>query len=678
MHDILLLVAAAAVVVLPGTALLLALTVRRWLWVLGVAPAATIGVATLTAEACTVLHVPYGLPALAVATVILFALGLLWWLLGWRRSAETPRTVTPGWARVVSVLGMLMALGGIGYGVRMWISALHGLGTLPQEHDMIVHTELTAYIQRTGHGAPWQLLPVDLLSGKPVQFYPSGMHLLAAATGAITGNPIEGLNAVTVILLGIGLPLSAATLAYQALRLAGIATPFATLGGGMGAIVATGLYRPAIGLVHEGGILPNAAEFALVPGVIAALLSLRRRDWLAAIAAGVGCAGVITLHPSAAVIITVTLIAWWIGELLVRRGPHWVAGNLLPVALAGVVTVAVGLPVLLPSLSVAAHTSNFHPDFAPLSFGSALKTTLELPYGAFADITGKLQWVPAALALLGVLIAIVTRQALGAVLAWLVWLLVVVFAWVSPGNGLTAPITGFFYNAMVRIWSNYYLMVPVMAGVGTVLAVRLLTKLLRRMRGFRAQPVRVAWLAAILIVLTGLLYGLLPGREYMRLDTRILATRYGMPDLHRITGDDQAAFNYLAGKVRPGERVMNSADDGSTYLYVEKNIPVVNDQTLGATAAPYTYQLLQYFSQYPLDRQVRQWLLHLNVRWLYVDQSAPAIGAAGSPQNWAGHGLFSFPPGFQNLDDLPGLAEVFQSGPVRVYHLDLDRIAAMS
>jgi hypothetical protein len=85
-----------------------------------------------------------------------------------------------------------------------WLVGIGPLTRAQQEHDMIMHVLQTAYITRTGRGAPWELAPVDLLTGTPTWFYPSGVHLLAAATaGLVGGAVVPALNAQTVVLLAV-------------------------------------------------------------------------------------------------------------------------------------------------------------------------------------------------------------------------------------------------------------------------------------------------------------------------------------------------------------------------------------------------------------------------------------------------------------------------------------------
>jgi hypothetical protein len=230
---------------------------------------------------------------------------------------------------------------------------------------------------------------------------------------------------------------------------------------------------------------------------------------------------------------------------------------------------------------------------------------------------------------------------------------------------------------MLRIRAHVTLLTPILAAIGVVLTARAVAAWLRRRQVLRPVPLRTGWVSVAFVALVMLVYLVVPARHYAQASAAYLATRYAHPDLLRVTADDQAAIDYLAGKVRPGERVMNSANDGSSFLYVEKNIPIVNNATLGTVKAPYTYELLQWFNRYPQDAEIRELVLELNIKWVYVDLNPPTIGAAFSPEGWAGGQTFTFAPGLRNLDGLPGMTEEFRSGSVRVYHLDLDAVRDM-
>lgn len=689
MRTVLILLAAVAVCVLPGVGALLAFRVRRWLWVFGVAPAVSVGVATVTSILCALVGLPYGPAALGVVTALLLALGGYWWWAERRRAERgadrgaekiSASLVArwrrqPSWQRGGLAGGFVLVVGGVAMSMLSWLRGMaFNLATLPQEHDTIVHSELTAYIMRTGRGAPWQVLPVDLMSGQPVQFYPSGFHLLAAATGSLTGNPITGLNSVTVVLLAAWLPIGAAVLAYVAASRIRLGAGATMLVAGIASIVAAGLYKPTFTLVTEGGVLPNAAEMVLVPGLVAAILTLRRRDWLAGIVIGIGCAGLVTLHPSAVVTVGVSVVAWWVGDLLTKGGPRRVREQLPPLVLAVVAAGIVAAPTILGAASLGGRTASFPPDFAAKPFGPALGSALDLVFAGYLPFNGTTQVAPTLLTLVGVGAVLMTRRPLGLFTAWAAWVIVLVAAYLNPGEGPDSLITGFLYNGIMRISSHVYLFVPALCGLGVVLPTIAFVRWLRARTSLR---LRVGWAFTVLVLVLGAAYIAVPGRQYTVITSDYIGIRYGHQNIGRVTQDDLSAFDYLAAHVQPGQRVMNSANDGSTYMYVLKDIPVVNDTTLGIAAQPYTYHLLEWFNQYPKDVDIRQTLINLNVGWVYVDSNPPPIGASGSPDNWAGDGLFSFAPGLSALGGLPGLTPVYTHGSVHVYRLDLNVLRAM-
>jgi hypothetical protein len=240
--------------------------------------------------------------------------------------------------------------------------------------------------------------------------------------------------------------------------------------------------------------------------------------------------------------------------------------------------------------------------------------------------------------------------------------------------GLDSLVTGFFYNAQLRVWSHVSLLVPVLAGLGVVLTASWCAIWWRRHSPAWASARLVS---AVLVVLAWLGYLVGPAWRYADTNTKAMAARYRTPDFVRVNTDDQRAINWLAGRIRPGQRVLNSPNDGSTYLYVERGIPVLNVATLGLDAIPYSYRFLESFRSYPIDKQLRDVLLQYNVAWVYVDSQAPTIGSGGSPEGWAGSAGFALAPGLADLTALPGLVPVFTSGSVTVYSLDLGTLGAL-
>lgn len=676
MSDVVLLLVAALVAYVPGLAVLAALRVHAPVLLVAVAPPVTVALCGLTAIVAAVGGFGYGPGPLLVVVLALAAVAVFRGYRARRRrlaSLSWKHTRPPAERRrdrtdaVPVAVGLAMTVVAIGYGLWGWLRGLAGLATVPQEHDMIIHAMQTAYIARSGRAAPWELVPADVLTGGPVSFYPSGFHLLAGLTAQLDGlEVVRALNAMTVVVL-VGTMISGtAALTVVAARRLGLSRGSAMLAAGVAALVIAGMYRPVYQLTHDGGILGQAAAFAMVPGVVAALVALPGRTAVYGVAAGIATAGAVWVHPSVAVSIVLTTLFWGLGEVLTRYGRQRLRGLVKPLA-AAIPTAAVLLvPAVGPGLGATGRTGAFPPDSGPVDFGTALERVLELPYTGWLDPDGVyFQRSAAILAAIGVVALLVRWRGLGPVVAWLFWVVILIGAWLSPGTGYEAVVTGFFYNAMLRTWSHTSMLVPVLAGLGVVLVGALLARIAKRLPGW---AVVTAVAAAVFT-----LYAVEPARNYATLNEEAVATRYSTPDFVRVGPDDEAAIAWLAERVRPGERVFNSPNDGSTYLYVERGIPVVNVYTLGLPGVPYSYELLEHFHTYPSDPGVRQQLADLDVHWVYVDESAPGIGSNGSPEGWAGSAGFSLAPGLADLDGLPGLDLRFRSGTVSVYALDLDR-----
>lgn len=673
MPDVVVLCVALAICTLPGLSVLLSLGIRRALPLTALAAPVSAAVAALCATVAALIGIDFGVETLSLVTTVASLVGVAWFVIDRRRcagqAAFPPRTGRT--RRTVTAAGGVLVAGGCGLGVATWLSALNGISTFPQEHDTIVHTLLTSYISRTGRGAPWQVLPLDVASGEPVTFYPAGIHLLAAATTDVTGNAVSSLNAVTVVLLAMVLSISAAVLTVVAAGRLRLSAAVARLAGGFASLAAAGLYRPTFQLAHDGGALPNAAALAMTPAIIAGLLLLPSLPRRAAVGVALACAGAVWVHPSAAVSIGVTALAWWLGDMITRNGRRELPRLMGRLLIVGGVAATLLVPFVLSSATSVATTGSFPADTPPAGLSNAVGATLGIAYGGYLDgarATGQL-WA-AVLVAAGVAAVLMIRRGYGPLTAWGIWIAISIAYFLSPSTGLETVVTSFFYKAMVRVWSHTSLVAPVLIGLGIAVSAARAAVLLRRRVGLNFS-VRPALLAAVLVVLAFVGYALGPGQSYMETNTAALASRYGKPAFVRVGPDDRAAANWLAERVTRGQRVLNSPNDGSTILYVEYGIPIVNVTTLGLASIPYTYRLLQSFNHFPQDPEIRRMLKELNVAWVYVDSAAPTIGSAGSPENWTGGDLFSFPPGLEDLHGVPGVTEEFRSGSVSIYTVDL-------
>ena len=267
------------------------------------------------------------------------------------------------------------------------------------------------------------------------------------------------------------------------------------------------------------------------------------------------------------------------------------------------------------------------------------------------------------------------------VAAWAVWLAVTLLAFRNP-HGLTAPILGFFYNSAGRVSVHVSLFAPALAALGAFGLVVALMRGIGRVRipevlgGRPSGGVAGGFgVVALLVGVTCYLAG--PTGRYLTADAQALSQRWAAPQLRRVDADDRAAAAWLAPRVKPGERIMNSPNDGSTYLYVRDDLPVVEISTLGVPDSPYTWDLMRGFGYLDVDPRIRREILGLNIGWVYVDTAAPLIGADGAPANWTGGGLMTTVPGLTGLDGTPGLVLEHVAGTVRIYRVDLDAVRRM-
>jgi hypothetical protein len=776
---------AALVVFGPGLIVLLALGVRQRLVLLGAAAPASVGVALLVASGAALTGHRFGPGALLSGTFILAAVGVgLWWLVV--RFAGPPgrpgpvhRPVLPeltGFLRLLAQLaGLGLVLTGMVLTVRMWQAGLGGWKTWNQDHDPILHALLTAYIMRTGRGAPWQIMPSDVIIQTPTVYYPDGFHLLGAAVADVFGDAMTGMNGAAAMVLGPAWVASAAALAgvaarwlgWRPIRITG-ATPsggpgaglagagasaglvgagagggsrlagwfgglrrggvgrdssWSPLGAGIGAVIAAGMYRPGVELARDNGLLPNACALVLVPGVLAALLLVRPRGWTSAVGVGLACAGVVTVHPSAGLSVGLSIAAIWLAMLFTRDGRSALRTQVPVLATVLGAAVLVGAPVLHGALAVSSRIAAFPPDSTGVPISRTLGNVIPLIYGGMFDHRPIIQVWPTLLLLLGLAGALVLRRGLPLVVVWAMWVVVVLLAHRNP-RGVTAPILGFFYNSVGRVQAHIPLFVPALGTVGVFAVLSGFMVLLRQLgvgpiadalarvrRGVdrlaqeirltlgqpirrrpgqseRAFPVaerlddrlseRVLCLLAVVVLTTfGFSYAGGPTNKYLTNNAQALSQRWRYPQLYRVDRDDIAAADWLRARIRPGQRIMNSPNDGSTWLYVHDGLPIVELSTLGVPNFPYTWWLMKNFQNLDFDRYVRAEILRLNIGWVYVDSRAPIIGAWGAPDNWTGGGLMTTVPGLTDLDNVAGLTLVHVVGTIRIYQVDVAAVAAM-
>lgn len=694
MGDLVVLAATGLLLFLPGGAVLLALTGTSWRasWpvLLAAAPVATVGIAYLSTVLTHTVGIRYGLESFSVVVLVAVVL-----VVGTRRarghpvwaftrsSPDRPRDGKFWQRHLGTILGLLATAAAALTSLITWTRGLGSLATPPQEHDTITHTLITAYIARSGNAAPGDSWPIDLLSGQPDSFYPQGFHAAAALVVDFGVDPVTAMNAMMLAIFAFAVPCGLLALG-SLLDLGGLER----LAGGAAAILAVVAYRPVYALMHDGGILANAVALSLAPGAVAVLVAvfhrarsrepsgrehlLRRLPFTDALVCALVMVGAFAVHPTSAALVGVGVLTWVFGDL-VLRWPGWPALRTwgLTVGMAAIVAGIAVVPIVVNVLRAVGTVTTWPRDFPVTPLPQALGVSLGMPYAGFLDPAVVMsQPILAGLSLAGVACALTTRRHGGLLLAWLAWLIILLNFLSETGLPVVTTVANLFYNSYVRISGGLapyqWLLIGVaVVTLGRLLAVGLSGVAVRvsRMSMARSGPLAAAFAFALILGLVGLSAG------YIDTNSRALASRYATPDFFRVDEDDRAAIAFLAENVEPGERVMNNANDGSTFLYVYEGIAIVETAPLANSEAVYTQQLLLDFGDLDTDQSVQDLVRDFNIRWVYMDTDSPPIGSPIEIFPWWGEPTYSIPPAFEDLDGMDSLTEVFAQGSVTVYHV---------
>ncbi|MGZ4547625.1 MAG: DUF6541 family protein [Blastococcus sp.] len=667
---LLILVWATACLFAPGAALLLALRSVPPVTAVAAAPAVTVGVLYVAALLGGAAGLPYGLVLVLCVWLLLLAIGLL---LGRR----TPRDSRPGVRSLlprspVHVVGAVATGLAMVIGLVVWLRGIGGIAAIPQEHDTIVHTELIAHVMRTGHAAPWQSLPADLASGVPAGFYPNGFHLYAALVGGFGPNAVVALDAAMVVLFALALPAGVAALG---LRLRPRA--LAPLVAGSAALLAAVSYHPLGILMHDGGILSNAAALALTPGTVALLLTAGRIGWAGVLPVALAATGAVVVHPTSAVTIGLTTGVWVLAAAVGCRASRARLRRDLGVLAAGAgVGALLLIPFVLAATGVTTGNGNqlesvatFGRNVRVTTFPEALRLALSASDGGLLDpkFASAETWL-AVLSLVGLAVCVILRRNAPVVAVFTAWVAFLVAFLIDLPVAPVRAASGVYYNSFARISGGLVLLQWLAAGLAVAAAVELLARLIRRGAGDRPLRGLVPLLAGAAVVALVVVVCL----PYARHDVDVIALRYQNPDYNRVDAFDLEAAAFVAKRIRAGERVMNNANDGSTFGYVFYDLPVVVDQPLGSAAAPYTSELLRRFNRLGDDPHVHDLVCRLGITWAIVDDEAPSVGVRDL--SWVPTGQYTVAPGLQHLERVPGVSRAARFGHVSVYALDRNRL----
>jgi len=626
------------VIFVPGLLVCAVLGLRGWT-LAALAPAISFGLAATGGPVLDALGVRWSLAAFgawSMAVALILAAVTWLWGRGRRDRSETPAeggiehpTRRAQWEHLVVGAGVLL---GMLVGAVVFLRGTGGLGVTTQEWDAPFHANAVRWIADHGTAVPGALAPTaDLPAGTPY-YYPITYHsLLALVVQVIHVTPSWALNsaALTIVLIW---PLAVAALGMAWRVPAPIVAVAAAVSTWFSAFPYDSLWR--------GPLWPYVAGLALLPGVLAAGRRLLERVSFvrSAVALALGVTGIVAMHPSLAFILLVYVVTLAVALVLRLEPVRWRAVG-VPLAVTAVLTVIVLLPVVLPARVQSAGVQGARwPEFAtePEGFGQVL---------LFSPVTTQPQWWLGIAGLVGVVLMILRRRLLWVVAAYLI-IGGAYAATASMDNTLVNTISGPFYNDAWRLAAPLPLAGAFAVGEAVV---AFSSWLAPRIRLGNSWPRVVGVAAAALVVL-----GLLGNGAYMARNIEHLGWPYGNGPT--VSAAEFRAYDWLGRHVRPGERVMNDARDGSVWMYSEAGVEPMVFTFYGAhdgTDAKVLENHLNQLDRYPA---VRRLMDKDGVRYVIV-----------------GHGFvrpdMERAPGLSNLSSVDGLKRVFHNADAEIYEV---------
>lgn len=644
----LVLLAAVALVVLPGAVVCLAAG-TRWRDAVAAGPALTLAVVAVGSAVTAAVDLRWGvvsagvtaLAALVCAVVVGIASRVTdreTWRRGEGEDDDDPRRGGPG-PGVADLVVVVLAV----IPVAHILVATRGLTAIPQGWDAIFHGGATRFIAETGRAGLTDLAPVSQ-PANPHFFYPDTYHAFASLLVGLPGGGLpEALGAVsaaTGVVFVLGVAVLAARLCGGS-RLAAVAAA---------AVAASAWTFPYLALAR-GPVLPFALGVAVIPGLLLLgehLAARRSRMPAHALLLGAGMAGAWSVHPSVALAAAIPLAAQALAGLAAAPGLRPRLAVLGAFVLAAVPAGAyVGWSVSMVSSGTTESLAGFS---WPREVGVARAVAAVLDLG------------PTAVASVGMAVAVIVglatavadprrRRPLAApVAALLVYGTLYVLAAAVRGDWVRT-FTGFWWDDFYRFASLLVLPSAVLAGAG----VRALVP-----RGSLRRPaarVGVA-VAAALALLTA------SGHAVMARDL----TAWGYADGPAVTADERLVLDAL-GERYDGGVALNDPFDGTAWVYALHGVPVVFGAPLAddpvAQVGADRMTLYTSVNRYGFDPTVTREMQLRDVRWVIV--GTESVGGPGRPGGFIGLHLN---PNLRLVEATPG-ARLYEVLPVPADHQPL-------
>jgi hypothetical protein len=641
------LVAALALLLVPGLGLALSLRIRGWAAV-GSAPILTFALVLTGIVVLTAVGVGWTPLAFAAVSVLVIGLALAAGALRRRRKATDevplPDRDDDGSGRLWSLLAVAGALVGAAIGFSTIVVGTDDLTSPNQGFDALFHVNLIEIITRTGEVFP---TVAGAVNGYPegATVYPDAFHAMASLIDQLHGGSLTSINALMAcipVVAGLGL---VGLLRDMGLVRAAAVVPIT--------LASTSGYPTD--LVWRGPIWVYVFGISLVPAFLLLLrLVLGRREIVPTVALGLAAAGLALVHPSAA--LSAAVFAAWllVGRWLARRSVP--VGDLTVLVPAAVVAAVLAVPLI--GQAVADTSGGSVIDWPTVqSAGQAVGELLLYNYEN--DYPQLWLAIPA---LIGLVVGWRHPSlrwwygATGSVVALCV-LAAAYEGWVV--QLLTSP----WWNDRYRFEGLVFLALSVFAAVGVVVLGDLVGGLLRAVAaraGGRAPVVR-AVAAPVGVCLVLALIGYLSSGFYVDENRYRMEIAYVPGGGGSVADADLPAFQALHDLAGQGP-VLNDPNDGSAWMWALAGVRPVFGAALTFPVKPplppERQLVVDALNCLDSDARVREAVQGLGVRYVY--SSSTTIIGPPTPNL-----------GFRDLSSVQSLTPVYERDGVTIYEIDL-------
>ena len=626
------------------------------------APVVGLGLLSAVGSIGGLVHLPWTIPWVAAACVVVSGAALLLRRVLERRfgspkaveSLTTSGTQTAGasvwW--VYGAVGVVLAAVVGGY---TWWQGTSGLTTVNQDWDIPWHANMVRLIAESHQWNPHlagHLAYYDTsLATAPSRSYPIAFHAVLALVWPASGLTIPAfLNVFTLVLVAVQLPLSTMALTAVVLR-----SPLAVAAAGA---ISAWLSVYPYDLLWRGPLIPFFAGMLMVgPFMLLATTLSVRRHWPGLLAVGLSGIALIAVHPSLAFVAAPLLLAWLVSTVV--RAPDRARAVIGYLVGAGALTVLLGSVVIWEMVLEAGRVAavSWPPD---ASLAGAIRDLVVLRHG-----TPAMYLVPVLglVALLG--LALRGRRALWYLAPVALYALLTIYTRAS--TALAPKFTAPFYDDQWRFFAVYAMLAVPLLGIGVHYVATFLSDTLgrlstRRPAGAARGESRTGTVPGLRTTAFGLGILLVAGVVSAPL-VAINEQRLGWSNKvsgRTLSADDIAVMSNMSRWVPASATVLNDACDGSVWMYAIGNrMPMIRHFEIEPTLRQAL--LLNDFTHLATDPAVRTAAAQLGVEWVYSGDGK--IRANDKPRR-----------GLMHLDQQPFLTLVDRVGHASLYRVAWDKL----